>query len=66
MQKMNKIKKFLIIFLGLLLPCTASFGQELTEDEVGQVLRKMITARTQYRYMGDVIIKKGMGKKPKI
>ncbi len=66
MQKMNKIKKFLIIFLGLLLPCTASFGQELTEDEVGQVLRKMITARTQYRYMGDVMVKMGMGKEPKI
>ncbi|MFC1562806.1 outer membrane lipoprotein carrier protein LolA [candidate division KSB1 bacterium] len=55
---MNKFKFLIVIFLSGLLSVTSSYGQELSEDEIGQVLKKMITAQNNFRYTGDVTEKR--------
>ncbi len=54
---MKKIKILIVILLGGLLSGSSIFAQEFGEDEVGIALRKMVDARTNCRYMGDLSIK---------
>ena len=65
---MNKIRISIILLLSIFILGigTKSFEQELTGDEIDQLIKKMIDARLRHQFMGDLMIKRFGDKQPRI
>jgi len=65
---MNKIRISIILLLSIFILGigTKSFGQELTADEIDQLIKKMVNARLHHQFMGDLMIRRFGNKQPRI
>ncbi len=65
---MNRIKIWIFIFLSIFLSgmFIRGFGEEFGDDEIDNIIKKMVFAQGHYRYMGDIVIQSFLGERPQI
>ena len=65
---MNIIKILIFIFLSIFLSgiFVRGFGEEFGDDEIDNVVKKMMFAQGHYRYTGDIVIQSFLNERPQI